>query len=639
MHRHSRPHLAHPKYRSDIDGLRALAIIPVVLFHAFPRVLPGGFVGVDIFFVISGFLISSIIFSSLERDRFSLVEFYARRIRRIFPALIVVLAASLGIGWLVLFADEYEQLGMHAAAGAASILNFILWGESGYLEGATESKPLMHLWSLAVEDQFYIVYPLLLVTVWKRQHNFLKITACIGLASFAANIYLMHRNPTAAFYFPVSRFWELMLGGVLAYAVLHRPERIEKHKNGQSALGFLLIAVALWSINTRSEFPGFWALLPTLGAFFIIAAGPDAWLNKKFLSNRLMVGIGLISYPLYLWHWLLLSFGYIISVSSDVHRILLIAASFILAVLTFRFVEKPFRGLSVTTVAASLTMALVAATGSTVNLLQGVPGREGATPKIAFHRFPFPYRHSCSFLTGEVYQDDWCGTNRPTATTVLIGDSFSNVFSPTISFVSENYSHFDWIQFARGQCPSTLEYGPSYCRNISAAEFNYVTSHPQVRTVILALDWKAYFGGKDFSWIRHDESGEAFRDSVIRTIDAYRGAGRRVVVVLSPPTGSHPRDCVERPLVGTIGRRCNLPKSQVMSEEAAYRNWLLPLLKYREVSYFDPLPYLCPGDYCLGQKDGRVFSVDGSHLSTDGAQFLAVAARSELTGLLAPKAE
>lgn len=219
LHHQKRPHLAHPKYRPDIDGLRAVAILAVVLFHAFPGKMPGGFIGVDIFFVISGFLISTIIFSSLERDRFSLVEFYVRRIRRIFPALIVVLLTSLVVGWFTLFPDEYKQLGTHTAAGAAFIQNFILWRESGYFDNAAESKPLLHLWSLAVEEQFYIFWPLLLAFVWKRQWSFLKITAAIGLASFAANIYLMHRSPTAAFFLPISRFWELMVGGGLR--ILH----------------------------------------------------------------------------------------------------------------------------------------------------------------------------------------------------------------------------------------------------------------------------------------------------------------------------------------------------------------------------------------------------------------------------------
>lgn len=181
------PHLAHPKYRPDIDGLRAVAIVSVIAFHAFPGRMPGGFIGVDIFFVISGFLISTIIFSSLERDRFSLEEFYIRRIRRIFPALILVLLACLVFGWFVLLKDAYAQLGKHTAAGAGFIQNFVLWRESGYFDTDAETKPLLHLWSLAIEEQFYIFWPLLLAFVWKRRWSFLKITSVIAIVSFAAN--------------------------------------------------------------------------------------------------------------------------------------------------------------------------------------------------------------------------------------------------------------------------------------------------------------------------------------------------------------------------------------------------------------------------------------------------------------------
>jgi len=162
------PHLIHQPYRPDIDGLRAVAILSVIAFHAFPEYIPGGFIGVDIFFVISGFLISSILFSSLEHDRFSIVEFYIRRIRRIFPALLLVLSACLFVGWFVLFSFEYKQLGRHAAAGAGFIQNFVLWRESGYFDNAAATKPLLHLWSLAIEEQFYIFWPILLAIVWKR---------------------------------------------------------------------------------------------------------------------------------------------------------------------------------------------------------------------------------------------------------------------------------------------------------------------------------------------------------------------------------------------------------------------------------------------------------------------------------------
>ena len=197
------PPLVHSKYRPDIDGLRAVAIIAVVLFHAFPGRMPGGFIGVDVFFVISGFLISTIVFSSLEHHCFSLLDFYVRRVRRIFPALIVVLSTCLVLGWFILFPDEYTQLGKHTAASAGFIQNFILLRESGYFDSAAETKPLLHFWSLAVEEQFYIFWPLLLAFVWKYKWNFLRITVVIAIVSFTANIYLLSSGRSMdAFYLP-----------------------------------------------------------------------------------------------------------------------------------------------------------------------------------------------------------------------------------------------------------------------------------------------------------------------------------------------------------------------------------------------------------------------------------------------------
>lgn len=359
-------HLAHPKYRPDIDGLRAVAILAVVCFHIFPSNMPGGFIGVDIFFVISGYLISTIIFSSLERERFSLVEFYVRRIRRIFPALIIVLVSCLIFGWYILFADEFRQLGKHTVAGAAFIQNLILWRESGYFDSSAESKPLLHLWSLAIEEQFYIFWPLLLAYVWKKNWSFLKITASIAAVSFAVSIYMITTGySAAAFYHPYSRFWELMAGGILAYAVLHRPDLLEKHKEVQSVTGFALVVSGLMLVNRNSDFPGWWALLPVAGAFLIISAGANSWLNARLLGNPVMVWLGLISYPLYLWHWPVLVYLKIAFVEiSDSARIAAVAASLLLATLTYHFVEKPVRYRMAQRTSVSMLMTLLALTST-----------------------------------------------------------------------------------------------------------------------------------------------------------------------------------------------------------------------------------------------------------------------------------
>ena len=214
--------LSHPKYRADIDGLRAIAVLSVISFHAFPNWIKGGFIGVDIFFVISGYLISTIIFSNLENNCFNFIEFYNRRIKRIFPALILILFFCLTMGWFTLFADEYKQLGKHTLGGTSFASNFVFWKESGYFDNTAESKPLLHLWSLGIEEQFYIIWPLLLWFAWKTKFNLLIITLSTLIISFGLNIDEIHNNKVAAFYLPQTRFWELLVGATLSHFTLYK---------------------------------------------------------------------------------------------------------------------------------------------------------------------------------------------------------------------------------------------------------------------------------------------------------------------------------------------------------------------------------------------------------------------------------
>lgn len=361
--------LTHPKYRADIDGLRAIAVLSVVSFHAFPNMLKGGFIGVDIFFVISGFLISTIIFSNLERGSFSFVEFYSRRIKRIFPALLLVLIACFVFGWFTLLSDEYKQLGKHIAGGAGFVSNFLFWQESGYFDNAADTKPLLHLWSLGIEEQFYIIWPLLLWFAWKQRLNWLTLTVSVVIISFVLNITKIQSDANAAFYSPQTRFWELLLGSVLAYISLYKQslflnfrQKLDGYlslvicaeepqikgntlRSVQSLFGAFLIAFGSMVITKDKAFPGWWAVLPTLGAVLIISAGLGAWFNRAILSNRVLVWFGLISFPLYLWHWPLLSFARIMEGDklSQSIRIAAVIIAIGLAWLTYKLIEKPMR--------------------------------------------------------------------------------------------------------------------------------------------------------------------------------------------------------------------------------------------------------------------------------------------------------
>lgn len=330
-------------YRADIDGLRAVAVLSVIGFHYFPGLFPGGFIGVDVFFVVSGFLISRIIFRELESRRFSLFGFYGRRIRRIFPALIIVLAACLAVGWGHLLPPQFAALGKHALGGASFSSNFLLWKESGYFDASAITKPLLHLWSLGVEEQFYLLYPALMWAASKRRIPPIIAVSVLGLASFVLNATSVHGDRAMDFYSPQTRFWELMVGA--AMAALPKEQSGAFSSDAHSAAGILMLGMGVFLLDKNSEFPGWLALLPVVGAALLISSGQHAWVNRSLLSRRLMVWIGLISFPLYLWHWPLLSFAHLLTYQepSVPLRLALLALSILLAWLVYALVERPIR--------------------------------------------------------------------------------------------------------------------------------------------------------------------------------------------------------------------------------------------------------------------------------------------------------
>ncbi len=385
----------HTDYRADIDGLRAIAVVAVVIHHAFPNLLPGGFVGVDIFFVISGYLISTIILQGLQNGRFSFATFYVRRVKRIFPALVLVLATTMVMGWFRLIPTDYEELGKHLLGGATFVSNFVLWQEAGYFDAESYSKPLLHLWSLAIEEQFYLLWPLALYALHSWRLSAMRSIAVILVLSFGVNLALVWEHPTAAFFNPAARVWELMLGALLAAVHLHpagwrgllgrtAPDQEQTTASTASVMawaGALLLVLGFVVINPQRAFPGVWALLPTLGTMLLIAAGPQTRLNRILLANKPMVWIGLISYPLYLWHWPLLTFAHLRAGETPAWTIQLawVALSVLLAWLTYRLIEKPVRfgqfNRRAVTAALCTAMVGVAAAGTTIQQREGFDER------------------------------------------------------------------------------------------------------------------------------------------------------------------------------------------------------------------------------------------------------------------------
>ena len=334
--------------RAEIDGLRAVAVIPVILFHAGFGAFGGGYAGIDIFLVISGYLITTIIITDLRAERFSLANFYERRARRILPALFFVMLVSLPFAWFYLMPKDIEAFGKSLVAVSTFISNFLFWSEAGYFDTAAEPKPLLHTWSLAVEEQYYILFPLFLMLLWRFGMRFLVIAcAILGVASLAAAHIGAGTLPAGNYYLLPTRGWELLLGVFAAFYLACREESGFSPRADQalSLLGAALILVAIFAFDSETPFPSLYALVPTVGALLIILAAREGTIVCHVLSNRLFVGIGLISYSAYLWHFPLFAFARHRSLTEPELWLMaaLCVATLPLAYLSWRFNENPFR--------------------------------------------------------------------------------------------------------------------------------------------------------------------------------------------------------------------------------------------------------------------------------------------------------
>jgi peptidoglycan/LPS O-acetylase OafA/YrhL len=690
------PRNFHPAYRRDIDGLRALAVLLVVTFHAFPRWMPAGFIGVDIFFVISGYLISQIIFRSLAEADFSFGEFYAHRIRRIFPALILVLLAVYVAGWFLLLPDEYKLLGKHIAGSMGFVQNFMLWREAGYFDVASEIKPLLHLWSLAVEEQFYLIFPVTAWLLWRLNLNLLTFVVFSAFVSFWISHKGVHGDAVKAFFAPQSRFWELMVGASLAHGQIFNssatgiarlgdallfnrivfrrlPDAVERNSircNALSLLGGLLLLYALCALNRDTPFPGSRALAPVLGALLLIAAGPTAWFNRQILSRKPMVAIGLISYPLYLWHWPLLSLAHIIEDGMPERkiRILAVLTSILLAALTYRIFEKPMRygphPRLKTTVLAVLGILVVCIGYNTwrhdglsfrmKNLnAQLAPFEARNTPWLPENQEPY-----CRTRVDSQNQDYYCRLKHDAAPTLMIlGDSHGVALYPGLrdSQLSGNP-----LDLGRGSCPPLAgvrtyhlqnENNPDEiqrCEKVIERGLTIAEQTRAIQTVILASRGPAYLLKTGFQYPGEQFPDEAKKDNRLvsllhpeisdqaiiwqmglrASIERLIKAGKRVVVLLdNPELGFDPRACIDqRPIHFTHRPRpiCGVPRSVFDARNRDYRTLMTHIVAdYPGVLLVDAAKPFCDDQWCWAMKDGQLFYRDDDHLALNGAKLVA----------------
>jgi len=363
------------KYRREIDGLRALAILPIIFYHAGFRLFSGGYVGVDIFFVVSGYLITSIILTDLENNNFSIKNFYERRARRILPALYVVLLSSTALAWFLFLPDAMELFSKSLVAASTFTSNIYFWRTSGYFDTANELKPLIHTWSLAVEEQYYILFPILLIALFKIKRRLIGPILFILLAlSLYYSQWLSTRVPAFNFYMLPTRIWELLIGALIAiYLKRNIGSKSELVNQLGSVTGLLLITISIFLYTDKTPFPGIFALAPTIGAGLIIIFATDKTFINKLLSTRLFVGIGLISYSAYLWHQPIYAFAreYLIEVNSPQAATLTIIC-FIFAYLSWRFIENPFRNKKAI---SSIKVAVFSVAGSLLFIGIGIAGQ------------------------------------------------------------------------------------------------------------------------------------------------------------------------------------------------------------------------------------------------------------------------
>jgi peptidoglycan/LPS O-acetylase OafA/YrhL len=635
------------KYRADIDGLRGLAILAVVTFHAFPKLLQGGFVGVDIFFVISGFLISNIIFDNLDSGSFSFKDFYSRRIKRIFPALIAVLLFCLIFGWFLLLPDEFMALGKHVTAGSGFLSNFILWREVGYFDGASETKPLLHLWSLSIEEQFYILWPFFIWLIWKKRSRVLSAITIVALMSFLFCLIQVHNAPAQAFYSPVARFWEILIGSLLAYLLKYKPSLVA-HKSLQQAnlkslVGFILVCVGAVFLNKQSVFPGGWALLPTFGTFLMISAGPEAWFNRIVLSNRILVAVGLMSYPLYLWHWPLLTFTRILNFNPPSYAVitLIVVMSFLLAWLTNILIEKKIRFLRhwVLPPAMAMSLASVAGFGFFVFQKEGlISPAQKEMPDILranldqiswekyFHDISEKYppcepqkiRNLQLMFNKDIVRCRQTVKNNSKHSIALIGDSHAEHL---FAGIAQEISPHENLVYFTGSCMPFLGLTGEGCQNMNET-LEHIIAEPSVHTVIIAGYWGYDLRLPIFRWMVDSKNLDRFgffKESLEKTMRALVSAGKNVIFAYdTPPLSFNAKKCI-RVLIkpDTIHGDCVVTRDYVEQFQKDYRKIADEVLtQFPEIKKWDPIKLLCGQDVCPILKAGHLMYLDDSHITT-----------------------
>jgi peptidoglycan/LPS O-acetylase OafA/YrhL len=625
------------KYRREIDGLRALAVVPVILFHAGFETFSGGFVGVDVFFVISGYLITTIILTELEQDKFSIVNFYERRARRILPALFLVMLVCIPFAWFWLLPNAMKDFSQSLVAVSVFASNILFWRESGYFDGAAELKPLLHTWSLAVEEQYYLIFPLFLMLTWRLGKRWiLVLLVAVFLASFATAQWASIAKPTAAFYLLPTRGWELLIGAFAAF-YLSKSNRTEFARSVGEVCGWLGLALILYAVFAYSKttpFPGVYALAPTVGTVLIILFATQQTTIGQFVGNKAFVGVGLISYSAYLWHQPLFAFAREKSLTEPSQLVfgVLSLAALVLAYFTWRFVEAPFRKKGTFNrfkifLYASIASIFFIAFGLVGNALDGEFVRLGYDdrykPLVERLRSNHGLNKECE---EKLTESEKCITDDEPEV-LLWGDSFAMHLAQ--GFLASN-SKIKMKQTTVSQCapvlglaPTKAIFGAKNCLDGNDFVIKMLEKNKSIKYVVLSSP--AFFIGQKNLVTREgikelsDKEVEAY---FVATLEKIKKLGV-IPVIFSPPprNGSDIGQCLLKAEIKNVDKSvCDFPLSESEEYQKPIKNMLRRLSSNYQVIWLED--GVCKDGICTASIDDKLIYRDTGHLSYEGSALL-----------------
>ena len=631
-----------PTYRPDIDGLRAIAVLAVVLYHSGLDVVSGGYVGVDVFFVISGFLITTIIVRELADGTFSIAGFYERRMRRILPASIVTVAVCLLVGYLVFETKDLGNLAHSVIANSLFLSNIFFYMQTGYFDAAAELKPLLHTWSLSLEEQYYVVTPLLLMLIAKVfRRRYLVVVIPIAVFSFIACVIGTYEDQSLTFYMLTTRGWELLIGSILAIATIPRL-RNEMGMRVLALLGLGLVLFSMFVFDNETPFPGAYAALPTIGTAILIYTGhAGATPVNRMLSLRPMVFVGLVSYSLYLWHWPIIVFSkYLKGVAlSNVENAAMLVVIFAVSVASWRFVETPFRRKQLLPTRKGIFIASLV---STAILIIASLFARGDVVDIEWTHW-----RSCENVEERLQENEsLCVAGDAAAEPTFFhwGDSHARALNSAAKASAQRVGVAGYVSSKSG-CPPLRgieRFGRTGCTEHNEAVLSYIIENPDIETVILAAHWTTYAEGNQYNVEQSEqdklvdslsdqgqpEQGqlELMETGLYRTIQALSESGKKVVLVGPVPEVGHNVPSVNH-IAQITNRDVNemiAPTAEVfaMRSEKAF-SVLTKIETELGIPLLRPSNKLCNERLCIvALEDGTALYHDEDHLSTAGAQYI-----------------